>query len=324
MHKTACFRQWRDDLRVVRRSSARGSTARRSVALPESNFAAAFPHGGRDAVEPLRQECEHAAALPAQGDAPRSPHAAIAPQELDRAIADVLSRPEYAWRMPRKKSASAGGTGFLASFLAQLSDFAERALRKIGRAMSRILDWLRRWVRPPRSRDDVSPDWQQSVRGLLFALLAVALSLLAVALYRAWRRRKGPVSATVTTPLPTAAEIQEDRVAADQLPADQWMAVAREFLRKGELRLALRAMFLAALAHLAQVQRLSIARHKSNREYLGELRRRAHDRPDVLAAFAANVRVLERIWYGVHPATPDLVEAFTQNQEVLLRQAPTS
>jgi hypothetical protein len=261
---------------------------------------------------------------PAQGDALRSPHAAIAPQELDRAIAEVLSRPEYAWRMPGKKSASAGGTGFLASFLAQLADFAERALRKIGRAMSRILDWLRRWLRPRRPREGGSLDWQQSVRGLLFALLAAAVSLLAVALYRAWRRRKGAVPATVATPLPTAAEIQEDRVAADQLPADQWMAVAREFLRKGELRLALRAMFLAALAHLAQAQRLSIARHKSNREYLGELRRRAHDRPDVLAAFAANVRVLERIWYGVHPATPDLVEAFTQNQEVLLRQAPTS
>ena len=37
---------------------------------------------------------------------------------------------------------------------------------------------------------------------------------------------------------------------ASQLPEDAWLKLAREMVEKGDLRLAVRAMYLAMLAHL--------------------------------------------------------------------------
>ena len=102
---------------------------------------------------------------------------------------------------------------------------------------------------------------------------------------------------------------------ADQLPGDSWMKLARELLERGELRLALRAFYLASLAHLASRNLISIARFKSNREYERELRRRGHSFPDLLSVFGDNLVSFERIWYGLHEANRELVERFAANVE---------
>ena len=102
----------------------------------------------------------------------------------------------------------------------------------------------------------------------------------------------------------------------------RWMALARDLLAKGETRLALRAMFLGALAHLAHAERLTVARFKSNRDYRTELERKAHDLPEVLTAFGQNVRLVERVWYGAHSATSEQVEAFAANQTRILTVRP--
>ena len=48
------------------------------------------------------------------------------------------------------------------------------------------------------------------------------------------------------------ARSDEENVTADQLPEDGWLQLARELIERGELRLALRASYLAGLAHLGQ------------------------------------------------------------------------
>jgi Domain of unknown function (DUF4129) len=93
------------------------------------------------------------------------------------------------------------------------------------------------------------------------------------------------------------------------------MRLARELLERGEFRLALRAFYLASLAHLAAKNLIRIARFKSNREYERELRRRAHSFPDLLSIFGDNLSTLERIWYGTHAADRDLVDRFAANVE---------
>jgi len=83
---------------------------------------------------------------------------------------------------------------------------------------------------------------------------------------------------------------------AEQLPEDGWTKLARELLERGELRLALRAFYLASLARLAERNLISLAKFKSNRDYEQELRRRGHSFPDMLALFSENVGVFDRIW----------------------------
>jgi hypothetical protein len=101
-------------------------------------------------------------------------------------------------------------------------------------------------------------------------------------------------------------------VTAAQLPEDDWLKLAREMMEKGEFRLAMRALYLAGLAHLAQRELVSIARFKSNRDYEREVRRRARGHPDLCTAFTENVTDFDRVWYGLHDAR-DAIQRFQGN-----------
>ena len=100
-----------------------------------------------------------------------------------------------------------------------------------------------------------------------------------------------------------------------ELPEDGWVKLARELLEKGEFRLALRAFYLANLAHLAGRNLIRIARFKSNHDYERELQRRAHVLPEVLKTFSQNVSVFDRIWYGLHEVNQEIVIRFAKNVE---------
>jgi hypothetical protein len=58
-----------------------------------------------------------------------------------------------------------------------------------------------------------------------------------------------------------------------------------------------------------------IARHKSNRDYDRELRRRARGNADLLTAFDANLLTFEASWYGEHLVTNETLGGFSQNLE---------
>ena len=95
------------------------------------------------------------------------------------------------------------------------------------------------------------------------------------------------------------------------------MKLASELMEHGELRLALRALFLGTLADLAKRNLVNLARFKSNRDYERELQRRSHSSPDLLSAFGDNVAALERVWYGRHEVHPDLVSRFVANVNLI-------
>lgn len=159
----------------------------------------------------------------------------------------------------------------------------------------------------------------EPVQALLFALLALVASILGVLAWRWWRGRgrQAPVAAVPVSATPDL--LADETVAPDSVPVDEWLALASDLLAKGEHRLALRAMFLACLAHLGRCGRLAPARFKSNREYQGELDRKAHDLPDVLAAFRGHVAVVERAWYGYHAVSSADLDLFLANQRVILQ-----
>ena len=85
--------------------------------------------------------------------------------------------------------------------------------------------------------------------------------------------------------------------------------------RASPWRLALRAFYLANLAHLASRRLISLAKFKSNRDYERELRRRGHSFPGLLSMFGDNVLVFDRIWYGMHEINQELVQQFLARVE---------
>jgi len=154
--------------------------------------------------------------------------------------------------------------------------------------------------------------WLRLVMYLLIAVVALALG---VFLFQAWNRRFRRPDAVVSEPIQSVPDLTDENVGADQLPEDAWIKLARELWERGELRQALRAFYLASLAHLAWRNLITLAKFKSNHDYAVELGRRGHSFPELLALFGENVSVFDRIWYGLHDLDSDLLTRFAANVE---------
>jgi hypothetical protein len=240
-----------------------------------------------------------------------APKAGASQVELNAAIDEVISRPEYAWRLPRSKESTE----------AQYLSFGDKILevmRKAADYVVRFMRWLDRWLEKLFSRKNrahnVSHDWQTSVLGLWYLAAAFVCSILAVALYRLWRNYRRGSAVKTADAISVAPDIADENIQPDVLPSDEWMKMAHDFLARGEFRPAIRAMFLACLAFLAGEKRITPARYKSNREYFGELCRKARDTPVVIAAFRENMGVVEESWYGTRPVTKATVDLFDGNR----------
>ncbi|MBI3882213.1 MAG: hypothetical protein HY301_19400 [Verrucomicrobia bacterium] len=260
--------------------------------------------------------------LPAQAAEAAAPAAgvptAVVPADLDRALDEVLDRAEYNWRLPRERTPedAQSADNWATRFMDRLATMAKKFLRW-GRDLIRsAMDWLEKMFRGRnRSPDDAGHtpfDWAGAVQTLVFVLLAAVVSVLAIALMRAWKRRR-PGLAFAAEAVAAVPDLRDENVGADQLPEDGWLRLARELMGRGELRLALRALYLAGLAHLAQRELVKLEKFKSNRDYERELRRRARARPELQSAFAENGAEFDRAWYGLHEVTRDALARFESN-----------
>jgi len=246
---------------------------------------------------------------------------AIDPPELDRAIHEVVGQRKYTWRMPREEIEQAEGDKKREPGL--MAQFIEKAFKMLGKAVTAVLRGIESLMRkifggwnPRPISMDTGFSWMAFQRLLLYLLgFAVIVGVVYLA-YRIWRHRQGKVDELVeAAPLPTVPDVTDENVGADQLPEDGWTRLARELWERGEYRLALRAFYLASLAHLASRNLITLARFKSNREYQQELQRRGHALKELLPTFAENLFAFERVWYGTHSAGQETVAQFAANVE---------
>ena len=241
-------------------------------------------------------------------------------QELDRSLNDVLERREYAWRAPRERKAlSQDQESWLSQMTRNLDHWFKRLAWKFGHWLGPLIEKFIHWLfGEGRSEESGSHDWLSvlgSVRFLFIMLLIAAATLLAILVVRA--RRRIPTSEARAEPLTSQPDLSQENVTADQLPEDGWLNLASDLIQRGELRLALRASYLASLAHLGQRELIRLAKYKSNRDYDRELQRRARSQSELLAAFEGNLDAFERSWYGEHPVTPETLTDFTKKLQTI-------
>ena len=238
--------------------------------------------------------------------------------ELNRSIEDILERREFTWRAAREKAVekSPEQMNLAERWLRDLKKFKERVLWQIGHLAGRLFRKLGDWFSGgsgDRSQRGDFLSWLGSIRVIFWIVAIAAATVLAVLIARRWRM---PVSEpAVAEPMSAAPDLREESVTADQLPEDGWLQLARELLDRGELRFALRALYLAGLAHLGTRELIRLAQHKSNRDYDRELHRRARTQDELLRAFDRNLEAFERAWYGDHPVTPEALGDFSANLE---------
>lgn len=239
--------------------------------------------------------------------------------ELDQRISDVLSRREFAWRTPREtvEKASEADHGWLQGWVESAGKSLDRWMSATGRQIGRLYRWAKNLINPPSVPRPSAPgslDWIGLGKALLVILGGALVVLLVWMGVRWWQGLRKKV-VTATPALAAVPDLRSEDIVADQLPEDGWLALARDHAARGELTLALRAAWLAGLAHLGHRELINISRHKTNRDYDRELRRRARDRAPLLMAFEQNLLSFECSWYGNHEVTTTRFHDFEGNLE---------
>lgn len=196
----------------------------------------------------------------------------------------------------------------------------------IERAWDAFLDFLRK-LRPrglKLSPGDENSHWP--LRDVRLWLWLIAILTLAAGGVLFWlRRRREMVLLSIPQTITPLLDLSES-VLASVRSEDEWFALAKQLEGDDELRFALRAAYLGLLAGLAQREWLTIRRDRTNREYLDEFARRWRRRPQAAVESRAEIperlrgslRQFDRVWYGFHVPTPEVVAAYRQDQRELL------
>ncbi len=246
---------------------------------------------------------------------------ALSSTELDRSLSDTITKREYAWRLPRQQMTKKDHGPF-AAFLDGVVDTAADWISAVEDWIDRALKWIRDFIIKP-SLDKSHPDksWTGSTTLLLYILGAIAVCLTAIFVWHTSKKRKTGTIELTGKALAPVHDLSSEEITADELPSNEWIALARRMAEKGDLRLALRALYLGSLAHLANHGIVRIAKYKSNRDYEMEVRRRAAETSDLIAAFSENSGIFESVWYGMHDIPAEVFKEFSQKHERIMTLA---
>jgi hypothetical protein len=197
----------------------------------------------------------------------------------------------------------------------------DEMLKAIGRLIGSILDWLF-GDRGDGETSDREPGsaWLAAMPKLVVGLVVVLVGMLIWMLWKNWRQARTTVAVEAEA-APPPVNLESEHVLASPLPENEWLLLARQKMEAGELRLAVRALFLATLAHLGEKRLLQIARSKSNGDYVRELGWRARGRDELSEGFHQQVRTFDRVWYGWHDVSHEMMASFQEQHERITQHA---
>ena len=286
----------RVQLRRARRSGGSGRSRMRQAAMAALFFCCVAGSAGSEASEGRVE-------LPGA-------------EQLDEEIRSVLEQAEYSWRFPREVVED-GEKGWLTSFFESVAKFAGDTVKAFFRWVRKVIAWFRKTFSSGDPAGGESWGFGNPEVLLYVALAVVAVGLLVIF----WRyRAKGEKVRQVGAVEAVAVEIpdiRDEQVRADQLPEDEWLRLAQELFAQGELRLAVRALFLSALADLAKREIISIEKFKSNRDYDREVKRRSLALPERAGLFGSLVNLYDQVWYGAYDVTREMFSDCEEKVRVL-------
>ena len=182
-------------------------------------------------------------------------------------------------------------------------------------ALSRLIRDFIRWLQnlfPKRSPvapgrvDFISLIAQILVIGLALAVLLYVVKIL---LTRFGRTRKTKKPRKKEARIVLGERLEPEATATDLLSQAEILA------RNGELRAAIRKAYIALLVELGDRKMISLAQHKTNRDYLNSVR----SIPPLHATMRGLTDSFERHWYGFEQTTPDDWQNFRAGYLAALR-----
>ncbi|MFB3904789.1 MAG: DUF4129 domain-containing protein [Acidobacteriota bacterium] len=227
--------------------------------------------------------------------------ASVSPSRLDESISTVLRSRKHLWQAPshaRKIQEP--------SIWRDVVQAVQRALEKLADWLGRALRWLKPADSPTRR---TSGGRSVNVRDVAVALLVVCSLGLAALVIRALLELRSRPSRPGLTQSGGPVDLRRAELSPDELPEEKWLDLAVEMMENGQARLAVRAIYLAAIVVLGKRDLVTPTRFKSNRDYLIELRQRHRGNEAPITSFQSMIGMFEKVWYGRHePARHDFDE----------------
>ena len=236
-------------------------------------------------------------------------------QKLRQALDRESERSIYRWHDAEHPSPPS----WLDKLLDKVGDGLERAWKAFSSFLGKF--WPRGLTFSPEK--EKGGGWR--LKDIRLWLGLVLVLTLGVGASLVWLRRRRE-AAQLSVPLAIVPLPDLSNAVASERSEDEWFALAERLEGEGELRLALRAAYLALLAGLGQREWLTIRRDRTNREYLAEFTRRWRRRPqaavevrlEIPEKLRSSLRLFDRVWYGSHGLTQAAVAAYRQGQQELL------
>ncbi len=237
--------------------------------------------------------------------------------DLNHSIDRVLQKPEYSWRTPRAPRTEAERHNWIVRSTLSFMDATGRAFRQAGRWIDALVEKIGDLMGQRSLPDPGQPDHPppaRNLRALVVLLLAIATSAIVFLLWQ-WLAKRRVSEPVIAVGGGISIDLQSEDLQADQQPPEQWLALARGCVERQEFRLALRAIYLAGLSTLATGSLIALQRGKSDGDYALELKRRARNRPELVAAFTHTLHLFERGWYGMYEVGPAMIDQVQGNLE---------
>jgi hypothetical protein len=244
-------------------------------------------------------------------------------QRIEKAVKEVFRDPNLSWSLPvvvKRKPPTNVFLAFTESVGTIVGEYWDRFVRAWQDMVSRVRKLFSADERD-RDEDARAKTNTKDVWALMALFGAVLAAAVFFALLRARRLAPTEVAQARSAPAPPA-DISREDTQADEQPEDEWLRLALEYRLAGNLRLAIRALYLSCLASLAGAKLISIARGKSNLDYAREFQRRAKRlSPELPQRLRENVGLFEQSWYGSHHVTDEILDQFERNVEFLKAQS---
>jgi hypothetical protein len=180
------------------------------------------------------------------------------------------------------------------------------------RLLQDIARWLEKWIPKPRQVnpgriDTITRVAQIIVIGL--AVLVILYVLKTVIVWYAGRSRQPRARKKREARIVLGERLEPDATATDLLSEAETLA------RQGDLRAAIRKAYIALLVELGDRKLISLAHHKTNRDYLNSLR----SVPQLHSRMRGLTESFERHWYGFANTTPNDWQDFRASYHAALQ-----
>lgn len=153
-----------------------------------------------------------------------------------------------------------------------------------------FIEWLKKFLPQPKPAEPGSGAWLEAVAKIVVGIAAVAVAVFLVRLLigRFKRTKKIKAKKKKQPRIVLGERLEPEQTATDLLSEAEALA------RSGDLRAAIRKAYIALLVELGDRKIISLAQHKTNRDYLNSLR----SLPPLHSRMRGLTDSFERHWYG--------------------------